>query len=100
VLAFRRGSVPEVVAHGVTGYVVDTLPEMVDAVSRIHEIDPYICRRWVEERFNVARMTDDYLAAYRRVLAGSAARLQRPEQLAAGMVAAAGSGEIGLGTGL
>jgi glycosyltransferase involved in cell wall biosynthesis len=100
VVAFRRGSVPEVVAHGVTGYVVDMLPEMVAAVSRIDEIDPYICRRWVEERFNVPRMTDDYLAAYRRVLAGSPARLQQPGGLAAGMVAAAGNGEMGLGTGL
>jgi glycosyltransferase involved in cell wall biosynthesis len=100
VVAFRRGSVPEVVVHGVTGYVVDTLPEMVAAVSRIDGIDPHACRQWVEERFDVPRMADDYLTAYERVLASSGSVWRQPGRLAAGMMAAAGSGEIGLGTGL
>ena len=59
------GAAPEVVAHGRTGFVVDSLPELVEAVKRIDEIDRAECRRHVEARFSVARMTDGYEAVYR-----------------------------------
>ena len=68
VVAMRQGSVPEVVDHGVTGFVVDDLDEFVAAVGRVGEIDPAVCRRTVEERFTVRRMVADYEAVYRRVL--------------------------------
>ena len=63
------GAVPEVVAHGRTGFIADSLLELVEAVKRIHEIDRAECRRHVEARFSVARMTDDYEAVYRRLQA-------------------------------
>jgi len=59
------GAAPEVVAHGRTGFVAESLVELVEAVKRIDEIDRAECRRHVEARFSVARMTDDYEAVYR-----------------------------------
>lgn len=70
VLVFNRGSAPEVVEDGVTGYVVDTVDEMVEAVERVSEIDPAACRKRVETKFDAPRMADDYLAAYDRILGG------------------------------
>ncbi|HXH82623.1 MAG TPA: glycosyltransferase family 4 protein [Candidatus Tectomicrobia bacterium] len=67
VIARECGAVPEVMAPGRTGFVVDTLDEMVDAIKRIDIIDRAACRRHVEERFTVARMVDDYEAIYRRL---------------------------------
>ena len=69
VVARPRGAVPEVVANGRTGFVADSLVELVEAVKRIDEIDRRECRRHVETRFSVARMTDDYEAVYRRLQA-------------------------------
>ena len=68
VIARACGSVPEVMASGRTGLVVDTLDELVDAVKRVNIIDRAACRHHVEERFTVKRMADDYEAIYRRVL--------------------------------
>jgi len=71
VVVFNRGSAPEVVKHGETGFVVDTLDEMVNAVDQVYQIDQRRCREYVEERFDVPRMVDDYLRAYERVLSGT-----------------------------
>jgi glycosyltransferase involved in cell wall biosynthesis len=68
VVAFNRGAVPEVVRHGITGYVVETAAEMAEAVQQVHQIDPNSCRRHVEENFNVSRLASDYLTAYQRIL--------------------------------
>ena len=67
VIAFRNGSVPEVMDDGVTGYVVDTMEQAVQAVGRIPELSREKCRSVFEERFTVGRMTRDYLAIYRRL---------------------------------
>jgi glycosyltransferase involved in cell wall biosynthesis len=77
VIAMNCGSVPEVVAHGRTGFVCQTLAEMVAAVARVPEISREACRRHVEERFTAAGMADAYEAAYRRLLG------RRPERLTA-----------------
>jgi glycosyltransferase involved in cell wall biosynthesis len=69
VVARPCGAVPEVVEHGRTGFVADSLVELVEAVKRIDEIDRAECRRHVEARFSVKRMTDDYEAVYRRLRA-------------------------------
>jgi glycosyltransferase involved in cell wall biosynthesis len=74
VVVFRKGSAPEVVEDGMTGYVVDTLDEMVAALDRIDRILPETCRRRVEEHFGVKRMADDYLEAYRRILENTRVR--------------------------
>jgi len=50
---------------GRTGFVVDTVEELADAVKRVHTIDRAACRRHVEERFSVERMVDDYESIYR-----------------------------------
>jgi len=68
VVVFDKGSAPEVVSHGETGFVVNTMNEMVDAIDNVYQIDRKRCRKHVEERFDVPRMVDDYLAAYKRVL--------------------------------
>jgi len=68
VIAYRRGSMPELIEHGVTGFLVDGFDEAVAAIGRLGEIDRRACRRAIEERFTVDRMADDYLALYRRIL--------------------------------
>ena len=68
VVAFRRGSIPEVVSDGLNGYVVDTVDEMVRAVVHVDRIDPARSREYVERTFGVDRMVDGYLAAYERVM--------------------------------
>jgi glycosyltransferase involved in cell wall biosynthesis len=77
VVAFRMGSVPEVVADGETGYVVDSVQEMVAALDRVHRISPEACRLRVEQHFSVGRMADDYLAAYELILEASRVRRVR-----------------------
>ena len=67
VIALRRGALPEVVADGVTGFVVDSPEEMRDAISRVKEIDPRDCRERVEEYFNGLRMCDEYEQLYANV---------------------------------
>lgn len=68
VVTFKRGSAPEVVRHGKTGFVASALDEMVEAVGRVQEIDPRRCRQHVEWNFDVPRLADDYLRAYERVI--------------------------------
>jgi glycosyltransferase involved in cell wall biosynthesis len=65
VIARGCGSVPEILEPGRTGFVADTLDELVDAVKRIDTIDRAACRHHVERRFTVERMADDYEAIYR-----------------------------------
>jgi glycosyltransferase involved in cell wall biosynthesis len=60
VLAFRRGSVPEVVLHGVTGMIVDTQEELVDAIERAPDLDPHACRDHVRRHFSQEKMIDRY----------------------------------------
>ncbi len=68
VIACARGSMPELIEHGVTGFLVDNLDEAVEAVARIGEIDRAACRAAVASRFTVDRMADAYLSLYRRLL--------------------------------
>ncbi|HET7503972.1 MAG TPA: glycosyltransferase family 4 protein [Kofleriaceae bacterium] len=68
VIAFRCGSVPEVVDDGVTGFICDDVDQAVRAVARLPELSRERCRAVFEQRFTVDRMTADYLAIYRRLL--------------------------------
>jgi glycosyltransferase involved in cell wall biosynthesis len=68
VIAYRAGSVPEVVVDGVTGFVCGTVTGMVQAVERIRTIDRGACRAAVETRFSAAAMTDGYERAYQSVI--------------------------------
>jgi glycosyltransferase involved in cell wall biosynthesis len=68
VIACNRGSMPELIEHGVTGFLVDNLDQAVDAVARIDELDRSACRAAVAARFTVDHMVDRYLALYRSLL--------------------------------
>ncbi len=68
VIAFRRGSMPELVRHGETGYVVDDVEGAVKAVSAVKTIERSACRADVERRFTSARMARDYVRVYQQVL--------------------------------
>lgn len=67
IIAFRNGSVPEIVQHGRTGLVVETLEEATMAVQKIDSIDRRACRVAFEERFTARRMAQDYLAIYEEI---------------------------------
>jgi glycosyltransferase involved in cell wall biosynthesis len=68
VIAFRRGSVPEIVEEGVSGFVVDTIEEAVAAVGRIASLDRAEVRAQFERRFTAERMARGYLDIYRKLL--------------------------------
>lgn len=67
VVAYRRGSMPEVVDEDVTGFLVHTVEQAVAAVARIATIDRRGCRTRARQRFNADRMVADYLRVYRDV---------------------------------
>jgi glycosyltransferase involved in cell wall biosynthesis len=69
VIAYRSGALPEIVEEGVTGFLVDDVAGMADAIGRIDAIDPAACRRAAEERFSLRRTTAAYLDLYRRLAA-------------------------------
>ena len=74
VIASRRGSVPEVVVDGVTGFIVSVenfAPEAAEALKHIGEIDPEVCRAWVVERFSKEAMVEGYERVFDRVLSES-----------------------------
>ena len=68
VIAYARGSMPELIEDGVSGFLVNTAEEAIDAIGRIGTIDRAACRRAVERRFGVDRMADDYLNLYQRLV--------------------------------
>lgn len=68
VIGFRRGSVPEVVTNNITGFIVDTLDEMLDAVNKIDTIDRSLVRRDCEERFSLEFIAQQYLNLFQSML--------------------------------
>jgi glycosyltransferase involved in cell wall biosynthesis len=68
VLAYRRGSIPEIIDDGITGFVCESLSEMAEAVERIPLIDRRRCRAAFDERFTADRMARDYVALYERIV--------------------------------
>ena len=71
VIAYRSGSVPEVVDEGVTGFIVDGEEEAVSAVSRLGELDRVRVRERFEQRFTARRMAKDYLHHYHALCQGA-----------------------------
>src|SRR5215204_443409 len=69
VVAWRNGSVPEVVADGETGFIVESVKKMADAVARAGDLDPHRMRSWVKEGFSAEAMVAGYEHAYEEVLA-------------------------------
>lgn len=74
VIAWRNGSVPEVIKDGVSGIIVDSIAEAVVAAERSVTMDRYEVRRYFESRFTAARMASDYLDAFNRLLGSSGGR--------------------------
>lgn len=68
VVAFNRGSIPEVIKDGKVGFVVDDLGEMITAVRRIKDIDRTKCRNYAISNFSARRMADGYEEIYYRVV--------------------------------
>ncbi|HTM57790.1 MAG TPA: glycosyltransferase family 4 protein [Candidatus Udaeobacter sp.] len=68
VIAFRRGSVPEVIDEGSTGFIVGGIEEAARAVEKARKLDRRECRRTFERRFSAARMAREYVAIYQRQL--------------------------------
>jgi glycosyltransferase involved in cell wall biosynthesis len=69
VIAYRSGSVPEVIDDGKSGFIVESIDASADAVRRLGELDRRVVRRTFEERFTAERMTRDYVRVYERLLA-------------------------------
>ena len=67
VIAFRRGSVPEVITDGKTGFVVDTIEEMANAIKKIGNIDRGACRKYAEDNFTVERMISSYEKVFNEI---------------------------------
>jgi glycosyltransferase involved in cell wall biosynthesis len=68
VVAFARGSVPEVMRPGVSGFVVESVDEATLAVQRALELPRQACRTYFEDRFTAARMADDYVRIYEQAI--------------------------------
>lgn len=74
VVARRVGALPEIVEHGRTGFLVDDVEGLADAIDRVATIDPRECRRVAEERFDSRLMVERYVALYEALVRGSGKR--------------------------
>jgi len=68
IVAFRTGSIPEVIDEGVTGFVVDDIPSALKALQKVKSLSRQRCRQVFEERFTAERMVSDYLSVYRSLV--------------------------------
>ena len=69
VIAFPEGSVPEVVEHGKTGFIVDDVVEMAEAIGRVDQLDRMVCRAAVEGYFSTDRMVAEHIELFESILA-------------------------------
>jgi glycosyltransferase involved in cell wall biosynthesis len=74
VIAFNRGSMPELIENGQNGFLVNNVVEAVETVARIKEIDRAYCRRHIERHFTVDRMINEYIQVYEMILSPEAGR--------------------------
>lgn len=68
VISFKNGAAPELIKDGETGYLVDTVDEMVESIGKIDRIDRKICRLHVEKHFTKEIMTENYEKIYKKIL--------------------------------
>ena len=80
VIAFNRGSMPELIKNGDNGFLVSTVDEAIDAVTYINKIDRVSCRHYVEQDFTIDRMTEEYIQVYKTILENPA-RQSRSQRL-------------------
>jgi glycosyltransferase involved in cell wall biosynthesis len=74
VIAMRRGAMPEIIEHGVNGFLADNEEEFAEYMQRINEIDPAACRKSVEKRFAAQNMAENYIQRYNEVIARTKAK--------------------------
>jgi glycosyltransferase involved in cell wall biosynthesis len=79
VIAFGCGSVPEIIEHGVTGFIVDNIDSAIAAVSQVTELDRRVIRKRFEERFTVERMACDYIDIYNQILTNKCDKFETTE---------------------
>jgi glycosyltransferase involved in cell wall biosynthesis len=77
VIAFRRGSVPEVVEHGVTGFIVEDEEQALQAIEHLPELDRKRVRDGFERRFTARRMAEDYVRHYQLLLENASMSARR-----------------------
>jgi len=68
VIAFNKGSMPELIRNGNTGFLVNNTEEAVMAVDRLEQIDRYACHEWAKNRFSKEKMVEDYLNLYHQII--------------------------------
>jgi glycosyltransferase involved in cell wall biosynthesis len=68
VIAFNRGSMPELIKHEETGFLVNTIDEAVEAINDIKNISRQKCFDWATSKFSRDKMADDYLGLYHQIL--------------------------------
>ena len=66
VVAYNKGSMPELIEHGKNGFLVKNIDEALDNLDKIHTIDRSLCRQAVEEKFSAGRMVNDYINLYKK----------------------------------
>jgi len=77
VIATRRGSMPELIRHGETGFLVEDVAEAVDAIGRVPSLRRRDCRDDVQSRFTAERMVADYVSVFGRIVAGGPSATNR-----------------------
>ena len=68
VVAYNRGSMPELIEDGRTGFIVNTIDEATEAVEGIDTIDRKYCREWASSKFTCEKMVEGYLKVYEKIL--------------------------------
>ncbi len=68
VIAWRCGSVPEVIEEGISGFIVESIEEAVEALEKVKNIKRILCRKAFEKRFTAERMAEDYLKLYHELI--------------------------------
>ena len=79
VIAWNMGSVPEILEHDVTGFLVNSIDESVTAIEKAYRLDRTLCRRVFEQRFSARRMALNYLRAYGRLCSADLCSIEEPE---------------------
>ena len=69
VISFNKGSMSEIIVNGKTGFLVNSIQEAINVLKKIDIIDRAECRKWVEKKFTVERMVDNYIKVYESILA-------------------------------
>ncbi len=86
VIAFNKGSMPEVIKHGVSGFLVQNVAEACEIMPRVASLRRLQCRQWVESRFSRDRMARDYQSVYREILSGKSLSLEKSASEAQALV--------------